>query len=262
MITARALLVLSGGALLVGLTAACGIYRSRLRRIASACAAEHAFSANVAHELRASLTHLLLNAEITLARPRRTSELQAALRSNLHELQGLHRVIEDMLFLARQGKDAGRLLVEASAAQEVQGSLDALADAIQEKGIAARMEGDLQARAFVDPALFRRALSNLVLNAVAHSCAGDWVTVHIASEGAFVWIRVSNAGETIPGEHLSRLFDAFYQVRPVHTPGPRHGYGLGLSIVKAIAGVHGGSVSASSRDGVTSIAFSVPAAAR
>jgi two-component system heavy metal sensor histidine kinase CusS len=265
---ARALMALSSGALLVALAAALGAYRKRTQRIAligglqSACVAQQAFSATVAHELRAPLTNLILNTEITIGRARDACELRAALVANLQELQVLQCIVEDMLFLAASGRDARRLPVNKCVAGEVQGGLEDLAVEFRKGGMAARLEGDLQARALLDPALFRRALSNLLRNAITHSRAGDSIAVHVAREDSFVWIRVRNTGGTIPGEHLSRIFEPFYRVEAAHGPFTPSGYGLGLSIVKAIAGMHGGSVAAVSRDGSTSIAFSVPAASR
>ena len=73
-----------------------------------------------------------------------------------------------------------------------------------------------------------------------------------------VRIAVSNPGEEIPKEHLPRLFDRFYRVDSARS-NSTESHGLGLSIVKAIAQMHNGSVFASSRNGVTVVGFSVMA---
>jgi two-component system heavy metal sensor histidine kinase CusS len=107
-------------------------------------------------------------------------------------------------------------------------------------------------------ALFRRALSNLLQNAIEHSAAGARLVVTITQRSGALWIAVANPGQTIAATHLPRLFDRFYRVDSArHDTGEIHGHGLGLAIVKAVATMHGGATLATSSDGVTTIAFSL-----
>jgi two-component system heavy metal sensor histidine kinase CusS len=94
-----------------------------------------------------------------------------------------------------------------------------------------------------DRDMVRRALSNLVANAIAHGGGDDRVDVEVRAAGARVEIVVRNRGRPIPVQHLPRLFDRFYRVDPGRD---REGSGLGLAIVKAIAEAHGGSVGVTS----------------
>jgi two-component system heavy metal sensor histidine kinase CusS len=123
------------------------------------------------------------------------------------------------------------------------------------------IEGELRAHATMNIALFRRALSNLLQNAIEHSNAGARLVVTITQRAGAIWIAVANPGATIAAPHLPRLFDRFYRVDSSrHDSGAVRGHGLGLAIVKAVASMHGGTTLATSDDGVTTIAFSIAGA--
>jgi two-component system heavy metal sensor histidine kinase CusS len=111
----------------------------------------------------------------------------------------------------------------------------------------------------IETALFRRAMANLLQNAIEHSQSGAEIRVDILRQQNQIRIGVANPGEPIAPKHLPMLFDRFYRVDAARYNGKTHGHGLGLAIVKAIATMHGGDVFASSADGITTIGFSVPA---
>ena len=233
-----------------------------LGRLQDAYRQLEAFNADVAHELRTPLANLIGGTQVALSRPRSAAQFQDTLQSNLEELERLRSIINDMLFLARadQGQAATELTQE-SVAQEVDKTIEFFEVILDDTGTHVAVEGELQAQATMNKALFRRALSNLLQNAIEHSAPGARLVVHIARQAGAVWIQVSNPGQTIGAAHLPRLFDRFYRVDASrHDAGEHHGHGLGLAIVKAVASMHGGGVAASSEHGVTTIAFSVPGA--
>jgi two-component system heavy metal sensor histidine kinase CusS len=121
------------------------------------------------------------------------------------------------------------------------------------------IEGDVLAEARLESALFRRAMSNLLQNAIEHSKPGAQIAVTLREAPGATWISVSNPGEPIDAQHLQHLFDRFYRVDAARNDGggEHHGHGLGLAIVKAVARMHGGQVSASSEGGVNTFGFSV-----
>ncbi|MDE2296821.1 MAG: TolC family protein [Burkholderiales bacterium] len=152
--------------------------------------------------------------------------------------------------------------IEAGAqAGEVEKTIEFFEFVLDDLGTTVELEGELQVRATTNTALFRRALSNLLQNAIEHSAPGSRLAVNIARRAGAVWIGVANPGATIAAEHLPRLFDRFYRVDASrHDPGQHHGYGLGLAIVKAVASMHGGGVAAHGSNGLTTIGFSVSGA--
>jgi two-component system heavy metal sensor histidine kinase CusS len=223
-----------------------------------------AFTADVAHELRTPLANLIGGTQVALSRQRTVPELREILQSNLEELEQLRLIINDMLFLARadQGEVATGLVL-TPIAQEARKTIEFFEVLLDDLAATVSIEGDVEAAAPIETALFRRALSNLLQNAIEHSVRGARLCVRITRRTSEVWVGVTNPGEPIADAHLQRLFDRFYRVDVArNVPGQPHGHGLGLAIVKAVAKMHSGDVAASSSDGLTTIGFSVPLAAR
>ena len=219
------------------------------------------FNADVAHELRTPLANLIGGTQVALSRPRSATEFQETLQSNLEELERLRSIVNDMLFLARADQgEAATGLTAADVAHEVEMTIEFFEPLLDETGASVAIEGELRAQATMNLALFRRALSNLLQNAIEHSAAGARLVVTITERAEATWIAVANPGPTIAAPHLPRLFDRFYRVDSSrHDTGEIHGHGLGLAIVKAVASMHGGTTLATSDDGVTTIAFSLAA---
>ncbi len=238
-------------------------FNGALGRLEEAYQQLEAFNADVAHELRTPLANMIGGTQVALARPRSAGHFQEVLESNLEELERLRSIINDMLFLARADQgEAATGLTRQSVVREVEKTIEFFEFVLDESGTRVSVEGELQAQATMNTALFRRALSNLLQNAIEHSKPGAQLVVEIARRAEAVWVKVTNPGTPIGAAHLPRLFDRFYRVDASrHDVGEHHGHGLGLAIVKAVAKMHGGSVEASSGEGVTTIAFSVPGAA-
>ncbi len=102
--------------------------------------------------------------------------------------------------------------------------------------------------------MLRRALGNLLSNAIRYTPRAGVVSVTLSSKEGRTVVRIENPGDTIAEEHLSRLFDRFYRVDPSRQRQPdatgNEGAGLGLAIVKSIIEAHQGSVRASSHSSV------------
>jgi len=99
--------------------------------------------------------------------------------------------------------------------------------------------------------MLRRAISNLLSNAIRYTTAGDRVLVRLDESGdGRTLLSVQNSGPDIPDEHLASIFERFYRIDPSRNR-QSEGAGLGLAIVKSIMEAHGGKVEASSGDGVS-----------
>jgi two-component system heavy metal sensor histidine kinase CusS len=214
------------------------------------------FNADVAHELRTPLATLIGETELALSRERGIPELRDVLGSNLEDLHRLASLVNDMLFLSKadRGERARRSPVGslAALATEVVEFHDA---ALQEAGVSVRVCGD--GGGGFDAGLLRRAISNLLANATRFAERGSMVDVDIEPDAAGgVRLSVSNVGPVIPAEYLPRLFDRFYRADAAREHGSTN-HGLGLSIVAAIARMHGGKPFARSAAGRTTIGFSI-----
>jgi two-component system heavy metal sensor histidine kinase CusS len=231
-------------------------FNALLGRLEQAYEQLEGFNADVAHELCTPLATLTASTELALRKARGAAELREVLGSNLEELQRVAGIVQDMLFLSQADRGA-------SARRVATPSLAALARAVAEYHEAAladaalglQIEGDA-AGAF-DTRLLQRALSNLLSNATRYADRGTTIRIAIRADGAAeVTLAVINQGPAIPPEHLPKLFDRFYRSDPART-GADQNHGLGLSIVAAIARMHGGRGFARSAHGLTSIGISI-----
>jgi two-component system heavy metal sensor histidine kinase CusS len=95
-----------------------------------------------------------------------------------------------------------------------------------------------------DEPLFRRAISNLLSNALRHVSPGGTVTIETRTEPAEVIVAVKDDGSGVAPNDLPKLFDRFYRGQ-----NSGNGVGLGLSIVKSIMSLHHGTVEVTSELG-------------
>ena len=231
-------------------------FNSTLDRVEQAWTRLESFNADVAHELRSPLTNLIGQTQVALTRGRSAEHYFEVLQSNLEELERLRSIINDMLFLASadQGSKASKL-TRASLADEVATTLEYLEFILEDARVEVRVSGD--ALADIEKAHLRRALINLLSNAVQHTEAGEAIEVLIEQQAGQVTISISNPGQPITAEHLPHLFERFYRVDAArHNSGANHG--LGLAIVKAIAQMHGGEVFVRSGDGRNTFGLYLP----
>ena len=231
-------------------------FNSTLDRVEQAWTRLESFNADVAHELRSPLTNLIGQTQVALTRGRSAEHYFEVLQSNLEELERLRSIINDMLFLASadQGSKASKLS-RASLADEVATTLEYLEFILEDARVEVRVSGD--ALADIEKAHLRRALINLLNNAVQHTEAGQAIEVLIEQQAGQVTISISNPGQPITAEHLPHLFERFYRVDAArHNSGANHG--LGLAIVKAIAQMHGGEVFVRSGDGRNTFGLYLP----
>ena len=215
------------------------------------------FNDDVAHELRTPLAILIGQTQVTLSRERDASHLQEVLQSNLEELERLRLIVADMLFLARadQGEKAQRL-ANASIAVEVGKTVEFMELLLDDAGLQVQVQGDQQAA--IETSLFRRAVTNLIHNAIQYASAHSTIRVEISSTATHARIAVTNQGEVIAPEHIAHIFDRFYRVDTSRTKHLEHaGHGLGLAIVRAVATMHAGAGFAVSQEGQTTVGFSV-----
>jgi len=197
------------------------------------------FSSDIAHELRTPISNLMTQTQVALSKARTADEYREILYSSLEEYQRLAAMIADMLFLAKA--DNGLIIPSrepvdlAAEIRDLFAFYEALAED-QGVRLAAQGTGTVSG----DRLMLRRALSNLLSNAIRHTPRGGTVSVRIAPDGAgMMSVTVENPGEAIPEEHLSRIFDRFYRIDPSRQRSGE-GAGLGLAITRSIALAHGG----------------------
>ena len=216
-----------------------------------------AFSADIAHELRTPLSNLLTHTQVTLTRERSLEDYREALHGNLEELQWMAQLVNDMLYLAKA--DHGLLALHREPlqlAEEVDILLDFFAPLAEDFNV--RLGRDGESLIEGDRNMLRRALSNLLDNALRFTPSGGEVRVRIVDVGQGVSVCVENSGEGVPADLLPRLFDRFYRADPSRQEGSSEHAGLGLAITRSIIRAHGGDIRCESAEGWTRFVIELP----
>lgn len=215
------------------------------------------FSADIAHELRTPVTNLTTQTQVALSKPRAVEAYQEVLYSSLEELERMGKMIGDMLFLAQADhRLAAPEMTRVDLAAEVRALFDYFDAWAEHLGVKLVLEGDGPA-VQGDRLMLRRALSNLLANALQHTPRSQTVTVRLRPLERWAELRIANPGPEIPAQHLPRLFDRFYRIDAARQRNGE-GAGLGLAIVKSIVEAHGGTVGVTSAAGQTCFSVRLP----
>jgi heavy metal sensor kinase len=219
-----------------------------VERLDHAFVQQRQFVADASHELRTPLTALQLTLDAVRSDPAATEEDYRAVADSAAEATArMRRLVEDLLALAERDQPPPHGMV----------ALSSLVDAVVEEmePLAARRSVSVRstvpgnAVAMGDQLSLRRALTNLVENAIRYNRDGGHVVVEgAAAAPGFVAVAVSDDGIGIPAEGLAHVFDRFYRVDKSRSRA-EGGSGLGLSIVAKIAREHGGRVDVESEPG-------------
>jgi two-component system heavy metal sensor histidine kinase CusS len=214
------------------------------------------FSSDIAHELRTPINNLMMQTQVTLSKARDKNEYLMALGSNAEEFQRLARMISDMLFLAKADNKQLLLSSETIYLEKEFSDLFEFYDALAEdRNVQLLFEG--QARVQGDRLMLRRAFNNLISNALHHCFEGSEIKINIQQIKDEVSVEIINMGETIPKEVIPHIFDRFYRADKARTCSSFDRVGLGLAITKSIAEAHGGKLTVTSQDKLTSFKFTI-----
>jgi signal transduction histidine kinase len=207
-----------------------------LERLEGAFDAQRRFVANASHELRTPLTAVRALLEMVVSDPHATpATFRETCRQALEESEQQERLIDALLALAqgqrgldgREPIDLGLITSGVVRAQRADADAEHLTlDATLE---AARVSGDRH--------LIARLVSNLVQNAIRHNIPDGNVRVEVRRGGGQAVLTVVNTGPVVPAGEIARLLQPFQRRTPDRS-GHHDGFGLGLSIVAAIASAH------------------------
>lgn len=220
-------------------------------RGARVAAMKEAFVSNVTHELRTPLASIVLFGRLLRLGEERKSETMRYGAFIEAEGERLSRMVEKILTFSRSRRQPLRK-ESTDLAALVRTTMAELKPALDSRGFAADVDcegGPLLAP--VDTAALREAIRNLVDNAVSYSGESRRLRVRAVADNGEVAISVTDYGIGIATPDLRRIFDRFYRGSDARVAEVR-GTGIGLSIVRAIAEGHGGTVTVQSRVGAGS----------
>jgi signal transduction histidine kinase len=226
-------------------------FDAMLARLDAAFAAQRQFVADASHELRNPLAIIRTNVDVALADPHADpDDLRHTITVVRRASDRMARLVDDLLALARRQEpilehepvDLGAAIVEASDDFVVPA---AARDIVLDRAIAPGVVviGDRDA--------LKRAVANLLENAVRLAPSGSRIRLATGSEDDRAWIAVADEGPGIAPEDQAHVFDRFWRADKARARADG-GTGLGLAIVRQIAESHGGQVRLQSKPGVGS----------
>jgi heavy metal sensor kinase len=219
-----------------------------LARLEAAFTQMRRFAADAAHELRTPLTAHKGQIEVALRAERSREEYRRVLQSSLEEVERLIRLADDLLVFSRvsSGVDVRRERVDLeSLLLEV---FDVGARLATATGVTVRLTESTQAVVLGDPAALRRAILNLVENAVKYTPAGGKVELSLACMNGSAAVGIADTGPGIDPADAERVFQPFVRLDTARAR-ETGGTGLGLSIARSIVLAHGGALILESRPG-------------
>jgi signal transduction histidine kinase/ActR/RegA family two-component response regulator len=208
--------------------------------------AKDRFLANISHELRNPLNSILLWSSTLLAQENLNDHARRGLQAIERGVRAQTQLVEDLLDISRI--ESGRLRLDVQSvnlADIVKTAVESMRAAAQVKSISLQELIDPKADHVAgDPGRLQQVVWNLLSNAVKFTPVGGRIQVRLERINSHVEITVADTGQGIEPGLLPYVFDRFWQADD--SSGRQHGMGLGLSIVREIVKMHGGSVMAHS----------------
>jgi signal transduction histidine kinase len=213
-----------------------------LERLDRSFDGQRRFVANASHELRTPLALNRSLVELAITRPGASADLKQLGESLLAVNERHERLIDGLLTLAdSENEVTERVPVDLA---------DVAAHLVDQTAAKTDLEIERELRPAPtagDPVLLERLTHNLLENAIRHNVPEQgWVSVRTAVDGGSAVLVVANTGPVVPAYEMETIFQPFRRLRHERIGGGR-GFGLGLSIVRAVARAHGGSVAARPR---------------
>lgn len=213
----------------------------------------------LAHDIRTPLTSVIGYLNLLEEDPNMPPEQRAArvhialekayrLETMVHEFFEITKYKSQKITLTKETIDLYYMLVQLS---------DELSPVLIPRGNTVTLHLDENLTIEADPEKLARVFNNILKNAASYSFPHTEIVISAEKLEHEVIIRFQNSGEDIPNEALASLFDKFYRVDQSRSS-DTGGTGLGLAIAKEIVTLHGGAISASSKNHVVTFTISLP----
>jgi len=217
-------------------------FNGMIQRLESSFNQIRQFSTDVSHELRTPITAIRGQLEVALFTAKDTEQYREAILNSLQDIERLSQIVRALLLLSQA--ESGQVALHKTwldLSSTVRDIIEQFQIPAEEGRIHLTADLPPECPAEVDRVQIERLISNLISNALKFTPPGGQVRVALKSHPNRVDLIVEDTGRGIAPEHLSHVFDRFYQV-PGSDVNVERGLGLGLSFVNWITKAHGGSV--------------------
>ncbi len=216
------------------------------------------FFTNVSHELRTPLTLTIGPLEDLRTRAGGDPQVERWLDIALRNARRLLRLVNQILDVAKLDAGAMHLAPRPlDLASFTRGIVAAFIPVAERKGIRLTVESPDALHGTFDADAIEKILTNLLSNAIKFTPSGGTVHATLSSDGASAKLVVRDSGLGIPPDQVAHVFERFYQVDE-STTRTQPGTGIGLSLVKELAELHGGSVTVESGSTGTTFTATIP----
>jgi signal transduction histidine kinase len=229
-------------------------WNTMLDRLAGSVQQMKRFTADAAHEIRTPIAIIRSTAELALRRERDSTFYRTALSGIQQETAQLTRLVDELMLLARYDAEASvadlAVIEDISVEEAVRDACRAVEPLSEARGI--RLEIEVEQHGWsvrCNGNALRRVLLILLDNAVKFTPPSESVRVVVASRDGRSRIEIHDRGEGVPEEDIDHIFDRFYRADSARTS---PGFGLGLSIAKAIVEAHHGAIGVASSNSLGS----------
>ncbi len=223
-------------------------FNTLLERLRKAFLREKRFISDVSHELKTPISVIQMQCEIALRKERDSKEYKKALETIKDTISLMSSLVEKMLMVSRLERVDRSVFSEVELSSVLKSAYELLKGRADECGI------DLDLNIpnepiFVkgDKTLLVEMFVNLIDNAIKYNNKGGCVLVEVEKLGSSVVVKISDTGIGISEDEVEKVFEEFYRADKSRSK-DREGFGLGLSIVKKIAQLHGIEIKINSSD--------------
>ena len=233
----------------------------RNTRLQSLDHAKTRFFANVSHELRTPLTLTIGPLEDLRARAGGDPQVERWLDIALRNARRLLRLVNQILDVAKLEAGAMHLATrQLDLAPFTRGIVGAFAAVAERTGLRLTVETPDALPGAFDAEAIEKILTNLLSNAIKFTPSGGEVHVSLSREGESARLLVRDSGPGIPPDQIAHVFERFYQVDE-STTRTQPGTGIGLSLVKELVELHGGTIAVESGSAGTTFTATIPTGA-
>lgn len=219
-----------------------------LDQVESSIQREQQFTSDVSHELRTPISVILMQCDALLEREDLDSQTREEISIIQKKMASLSQMVSQLLILSRADQGREKLVMEKQDFSELlEITAEEVRERAEEKNITVYTDIQPSIMRKADETLIIRMWMNLLNNAVSYGKEGGHIWIHLSQTADCITAVIRDDGIGIGKEDLPRIWDRFYQADPARSSSGSSG--LGLSMVRWIVKVHGGTIQVDSEPG-------------